>query len=49
MKDKIINKTGKEKLTYSEIEYMVMGYVNGKINDKDMINFFLNIYNNVIS
>lgn len=49
MKDKIINKTGKEKLTYSEIEYMVMGYVNGKINDKDMSKFILNIYNNGIS
>ncbi len=49
MKDKIINKTGKEKLTYSEIEYMVMGYVKGKINDKDMSKFILNIYNNGIS
>lgn len=49
MKDKIIDKTGKEKLTYSEIEYMVMGYVNGKINDKDMSKFILNIYNNGIS
>lgn len=49
MKDKIINKTGKEKLTYSEIEYMVMGYVNGKINDKDMSKFILNIYNKGIS
>lgn len=49
MKDKIINKTGKEKLTYNEIEYMVMGYVNGKINDKDMSKFILNIYNNGIS
>lgn len=49
MKDKIINKTGKEKLTYNEIEYMVMGYVKGKINDKDMSKFILNIYNNGIS
>ena len=49
MKDKIINKTGKERLTYSEIEYMVMGYVNGKINDKDMSRFILNIYNKGIS
>lgn len=49
MKDKIIDKTGKEKLTYSEIEYMVTGYVNGKINDKDMSKFILNIYNNGIS
>ena len=49
MKDKIINKTGKEKLTYNEIEYMVMGYVNGKINDKDMSKFILNIYNKGIS
>lgn len=45
----ILKKMKNDKLTYDEILYMVNGYVESKINDKDMSDFIMNIYNNGLS
>ncbi len=48
--NEIINKKEKgEILTYKEIQYMVNSYVKGKIDDKEMSQFIMLIYNNGLS